>query len=284
MDPPSTDWRAGARPTDFMQGFAKGLAVIEAFDDGEPRLSVADVALRTGLDRATARRCLLTLSTLGYADYDGKFFRLSPRTLRLGQAYSRSASLPAIVQPHLDSLSEETGESASVSILDGPEVVYVARASRKRVMAINLTPGSRLPAYCASMGRVLLASLPPALIKAILTARDRPAHTPRTKTALDDLMDTLARVAAQGYAAIDQELELGLCSLAVPLCNDKGIVVAALNIGAHSMRLSIEQMVERFLPLLLKSQAQLRPVLGNEKSTQDQSPMYALEDRSNGQG
>ncbi len=266
-----------------MQGFAKGLAVIEAFDDGPSRLSVADIALRTGLDRATARRCLLTLSTLGYADYDGKFFCLSPRTLRLGQAYSRSASLPAIVQPHLDTLSEETGESASVSILDGPEIVYVARASRKRVMAINLTPGSRLPAYCASMGRVLLAFLPPALARSILTARDRPAHTPRTQTELDALTELLMRVAMQGYAAVDQELELGLCSLAVPLFNDKGTVVAALNIGAHSMRLSIDTMIERFLPLLLRSQAQLRPVLGAEKPAQDQHPKYTSDARSDGQ-
>jgi len=255
------EWLSDRRPSDVMQGLAKGLAVIEAFQERSVGLSVSDVAERTGLDRATARRCLLTLDALGYADYDGKYFRLAPRTLRLGHAYTRSASLPALVQPLLEELSEQTGESASVSLLDDTEVIYVARASQKRVMAINLTPGSRLPAYCSSMGRVLLAALPPEAARDILERSDRRAHTPHTVTGVDDIMAILAQVAAQGYAGIDQELELGLCSLSVPLLDAGGAVVAAMNVGANSVRTALPAMIERTLPLLLKTQARLKPLL-----------------------
>ncbi len=255
------DWLSDRRPSDVMQGLAKGLAVIEAFQERAVGLSVSDVAARTGLDRATARRCLLTLDALGYAHYDGKYFRLAPRTLRLGHAYYRSASLPATVQPVLEDLSERTGESASVSLLDDTEIIYVARASQKRVMAINLMPGSRLPAYCSSMGRVLLAALPPAKARDILERSDRQAHTPQTVTDVGDLMQVLAAVAGQGYAGIDQELELGLCSLSVPLLDSNGEVVAAMNIGANSVRSALPEMIERYLPLLLKSQERLRPLL-----------------------
>ncbi|GAB4230618.1 MAG: IclR family transcriptional regulator [Kiloniellaceae bacterium] len=255
------DWLSDRRPSDVMQGLAKGLAVIEAFQEGARGLSVSQAAARSGLDRATARRCLLTLHALGYADYDGKYFRLTPRTLRLGHAYYRSASLPATVQPFLEDLSKATGESASVSLLDGAEVIYVARASQTRVMAINLTPGSRLPAYCASMGRVLLAALPPAEARALLERADRPAHTPHTVTDVEDLMRILATVAEQGYAAIDQELELGLCSLSVPLLNGAGEVVAAMNIGANAARSGAADMIERYLPLMRQTQQRLRPLL-----------------------
>lgn len=258
------DWLSDRRPSDVMQGLAKGLAVIEAFQERGAGLAVSQVAERTGLDRATARRCLLTLHALGYADYDGKYFRLAPRTLRLGYAYTRSASLPATVQPFLEELSEATGESASVSLLDGTEVIYVARAAQKRVMAIDLTPGSRLPAYCASMGRVLLAALPPAEARAILARSDRRAHTPRTVTNLDALMRILARVADEGYAAIDQELELGLCSLSVPLLNSRGEVVAAMNVGANAARSALPDVIERCLPLLLRTQERLRPFLDSQ--------------------
>lgn len=255
------DWLAERRPSDVMQGLAKGLAVIEAFQEGTVGLSVSQVAGRTGLDRATARRCLLTLHALGYANYDGKYFRLAPRTLRLGHAYYRSASLPATVQPVLEELSAQTGESASVSLLDATEIIYVARASQTRVMTINLTPGSRLPAYCSSMGRVLLAALPPARARDILERSERRAHTPHTVTSVDALMDLLATVAAQGYAGIDQELELGLCSLSVPLLDTDGEVVAAMNIGANLARSPLPEMIERYLPLMLKCQARLRPLL-----------------------
>lgn len=249
------------RDSDMIGGFAKGLKIIEAFGEAQPRLSIAEAAKQTGLDRATARRCLLTLSQLGYADYDGKYFSLTPRILRLGYAYLSATPLPHIVQPFLDRLSEEVGQSASVSVLDGPDIVYVARASQRRVMSINLMPGSRLPAYCASMGRVLLAALPEAEAKALIEAAPRQAFTPRTKTETADLMAELQRVRAQGHAVIDQELELGLCSIAVPLLGVKGRVVAALNIGAPAAHVPAAEMAERYLGIMQGVAAQLRPLL-----------------------
>jgi IclR family pca regulon transcriptional regulator len=249
------------RETDFIGGFAKGLRVIEAFGETKPRLTISDISKETGLDRATARRCLLTLAELGYAAYDGKFFELTPKILRLGHAYLSATPLPRLVQPYLDQLSEKVGQSASASVLDGTEIVYVARAAQKRVMSINLMPGSRLPAYCASMGRVLLAALPEAEARAILEASDRPANTPFTKTGPDDLMAEFARVRRQGYAVIDQELEIGLCSIAVPLENARGRVVAALNIGAPAALATAGEMVERYLPAMREVQAALRQVL-----------------------
>lgn len=249
------------RETDFIGGFAKGLRVIEAFGEAKPRLTITDVSNDTGLDRATARRCLLTLAELGYAAYDGKFFELTPKILRLGHAYLSATPLPRIVQPYLDQLSENVGQSASVSVLDGAEIVYVARAAQKRVMSINLMPGSRLPAYCASMGRVLLAALPEAEARAIIEASGRRANTPFTKTDPEALMEELSRVRRQGHALIDQELEIGLRSIAVPLENARGRVVAALNIGAPAAHAAAEDMVARYLPEMRAVQAALRPLL-----------------------
>jgi IclR family pca regulon transcriptional regulator len=249
------------RETDFVGGFAKGLAVIAAFGEARPRLTIADVSKETGLDRATARRCLLTLAELGYAAYDGKFFELTPKILRLGHAYLSATPLPRLVQPYLDQLSEKVGQSASVSVLDGVEIVYVARAAQKRVMSINLAPGSRLPAYCASMGRVLLAALPEGEARALVEASDRKANTPYTKAAPEALMEEFVRVRQNGFALIDQELEIGLRSIAVPLENARGRVVAALNIGAPAAHASAQDMVTHYLPAMREVQAALRPVL-----------------------
>ena len=169
-------------PRDTMGGLAKGLAVIETFSADHPRQSIAQVATATGLDRATARRCLLTLAHLGYADYDGKYFTLTPRVLRLGTACLATMPLPNLVQPWLDKLSEALGESSSVSILDGDEIVYLARASQHKIMSIALMPGTRLPAFCTSMGRVLLAALPDPEVARRLHAKLLTARTPLTLT------------------------------------------------------------------------------------------------------
>jgi IclR family transcriptional regulator, pca regulon regulatory protein len=242
---------SGARRVpDRMGGFAKGLAVIEVFDAAHPRLAIAEAARLAGLDRATARRCLLTLAEAGYATYDGKFFELTPRVLRLGHAYLEAAPLPALVQPILEQLSQATGESSSASVLDGAEITYIARASRRRVMSITLTPGSRLPAYCASMGRVLLASLPEARALALLEAGERPALTPLTKITIEALRTELELVRTQGYAVIDQELEMGLRSIAVPIADRAGRTLAAINIGAQASRVTVGEMIERYLPAL----------------------------------
>jgi IclR family pca regulon transcriptional regulator len=249
------------RDTDFVSGFARGLKVIEAFEETHQRLSIAEAAKLTGLDRATVRRSLLTLAELGYADYDGKFFTLTPKILRLGHAYLSTTPLPVLIQPHLDQLSEKAGQSASASVLDGIEIVYIARASQRRVMSINLTPGSRLPAYCASMGRVLLASRPENEARAILERTDLRPNTANTKTDLADLMAELACVRSQGYAIIDQELEIGLCSIAVPVMNDRGQTVAAVNIGAPAAHVPASEMAARYLPMLYETQRALRPLL-----------------------
>ena len=250
------------RETDFIGGLAKGLKVIEAFGETQPRLTITDASKLTGLDRATARRCLLTLAELGYAHYDGKFFSLTPRILRLGHAYLSATPLPHVVQPFLDRLSEEVGQSASVSVLDGTEVVYVARAAQRRVMSINLSPGSRLPAYCASMGRVLLAQLPEEEARALLNQSTLRSFTPKTKTDIDELVEELRTIRAQGFAVIDEELELGLRSIAVPLTDARERTVAALNIGAPAARVAAKEMETQFLAPLRTVALQLRPLLG----------------------
>lgn len=245
---------------DMMGGLAKGLAVIESFTADRPRQSIAEVSAISGLDRATARRCLLTLAELGYADYDGKFFTLTPRVLRLGTACLATMPLPQLVQPTLDKLSEVLEQSASVSILDGAEIVYIARAARRRVMSIGLAPGSRLPAYCTSMGRVLLAALPEDAARAVLNG-PLPARTPMTLTDPDAIMARLAQIRAQGFELIDQEVEIGLRSIAVPLLNARGAVVAAVNIGVAAVQKAPEDLQRAYLPALLQAQASLRPML-----------------------
>lgn len=250
------------RETDFIGGFAKGLKVIEAFGEASPRLTIAEIAKQTGLDRATARRCLLTLSELGYAHYDGKYFELTPRILRLGHSYLSATTLPRLIQPFLDQLSDKVGQSASASVLDGNEIVYVARASQKRVMSINLMAGSRLPAYCASMGRVLLANLSPSEARVILENSQREKLTDRTLTEVPALVAELDNVRSLGFAINDQEIELGLCSIAVPLMDRKGRVVAAINIGAPASVVPADDLALRFHAPMLEVQRSVQPLLG----------------------
>ncbi|HEV7345956.1 MAG TPA: IclR family transcriptional regulator C-terminal domain-containing protein [Devosia sp.] len=249
------------RDGDIINGLAKGLSVIECFDEEHASLSITDVATRTGLERATARRCLLTLVHLGYASHDGKFFRLTPRILNLGHSYLAATPLPRLIQPFLEELSSQINESSSAAVLDNTEILYIARASYRRVMSINLGAGARLPAYCTSMGRILLAALPPAAAREVLNRSQLTAYTEKTKADLPTITTELAVIAAQGFAVIDEELELGLCSIAVPLLNAQGQVVAALNIGAQSARASTSHMIANFLPLMRKVQSEVRPLL-----------------------
>ncbi len=249
------------KTTDHIHSLAKGLRVLECFRADAPRLSISQVAQDTGLDRATARRCLLTLHAEGYADYDGKYFTLTPRVLRLGMGAIASLPLPQIVQPWLDQLTEQIGESVSVSILDGTEIVYLARAAQKRVMSIGLMPGSRLPAHCTSMGRVLLAALPDDQARTILDASDLTPRSPRSLTDPDDIMAEIRKVRDQGYALNDQEIETGLRSLAVPLRDGRGATVAALNTGMAATHADPQQVVEQYLPALRKVQTGLSRVL-----------------------
>ena len=246
---------------DMMGGLAKGLAVIETFRPERQRQSISAVAEASGLDRATARRCLLTLWHLGYADYDGKFFTLTPRVLRLGTACLATMPLPQLVQPLLDELSEEIGESSSVSILDGAEIVYVARAAQRKVMSIALMPGSRLPAYCTSMGRVLLAALPEDEARSRLGPGPLPQRTPLTLTDPEAVMAAIARVRAEGHAVIDQEVEMGLCSIAVPLLSARRVTVAAVNLGLAARGEPVSALGARYLPALKRVQARMQEIL-----------------------
>lgn len=253
--------KATNKSSDIISSLAKGLRVLECFGAEAPKLSITDVSKMTGLDRATSRRCLLTLHAEGYADYDGKFFTLTPRTLRLGMGAISSLPLPQIVQPWLDQLTEQIGQSCSVSILDGTEIVYLARAAQKRVMSIGLMPGSRLPAHCTSMGRILLGALPATEARAIVEASDL---SPRTKFSVTDPEEVMKRIEeahAQGYAIIDQEVEIGLRSIAVPLVDGHGKIVAALNTGMAATQDKAQALVPTYLPRLLKVQSGLRRVL-----------------------
>ncbi|WP_040608947.1 IclR family transcriptional regulator domain-containing protein [Pseudooceanicola batsensis] len=249
------------KPTDHIASLAKGLQVIECFGAETPRLTITDVARRTGLDRATARRCLLTLHRQGYAEFDGKFFTATPRILRLGMGALAALPLPQLVQPWLDQLSERIGESTSVSILDETEIVYLARAAQRRVMSIGLMPGSRLPAHCTSMGRVLLAARPEAEAAALVRRSDLSPRTAYSLTDPDEIMERVHRVRRDGYAVIDQEVEIGLRSIAVPLLDVHGEVVAALNIGLAATQASAGELVDRFHGSLVRVQAGLRRVL-----------------------
>lgn len=246
---------------DIMAGLAKGLSVIETFTADRPRQSISQAAEACGLDRATTRRCLLTLAHEGYADYDGKFFTLTPRVLRLGTACLATMPLPQIVQPQLDRLSGEIGESTSVSVLDGADIVYVARAAQRKVMSVTLMPGSRLPAYCTSMGRVLLAALPEAQARILLGSDPLPARTAQSLTDPERILQELAVVRRQGHALVDQEVEAGLQSLAVPILTARGKVVAALNVGLAAAGIPARDRLLPFLPKLLGVQAALRGVL-----------------------
>ena len=246
---------------DFILGLKKGLAVIECFDDEHERLTCSDVSAKTGLSRAAARRCLLTLHKLGYAHYDGKRFMLAPRVLRLGYAYLLSASLPQLFQPFLEHLSERNQASCSAAILEGDEIVYVARAATKRIMPMGLCIGTRLPAYCTSMGRVLLASLGQEEAMARLNRMERRRLTPWTCTDLDRIGAILGEIRRTGYCIVSQELEVGLISISVPVFNNAGETVAAVNIASASSRMTVEDMAPNFLAALLETQKNLRPLI-----------------------
>lgn len=242
-------WPAGSDA--FVEAFAKGLAVIGAFGDSAGALSMAELSKRTGLPRAGVRRLLLTLVTLGLAvERDGRF-ALTPRMLRLGYAYLSSLTLREIAQPAIETMARECDEIVAVSVLDGDELTYIARAEPSSVLRRSLTVGSRLPAFCTSMGRVLLAGLTEEQAQALLTRAGRPAFTRHTITDVKALMRDIAKTRAQGWAFVSEELELGACGIAAPIRDAYGRTVAALNISTNLGRHAEKPFVKRFKPLLL---------------------------------
>ncbi|MFX1674281.1 IclR family transcriptional regulator [Paraburkholderia sp. A2WS-5] len=231
----------------YVQSFARGLSVIRAFNAERPEQTLTDVAAATGLTRAGARRILLTLQTLGYVEAEGRLFRLTPKILDLGFAYLTSMPFWNLAEPVMEQLSAEVHESCSAAVLDRTEIVYVLRVPTHKIMTINLSIGSRLPAYCTSMGRVLLSALDEPTLDATLGATPLYAHTPRTVTDKDELKRIIAQVRQQGWSIIDQELEGGLISIAAPIRNRQGRVIAAMNISGNAQRTSAKQMVKAFL-------------------------------------
>ncbi|MEU8205988.1 IclR family transcriptional regulator [Streptosporangium sp. NPDC049046] len=245
------------RGSEHVQSLARGLSVIKAFSATSPELTLSEVARATGLTRAAARRFLLTLVNLGYVRTDGRLFALSPRVLDLGYAYLSGLSLPEVAEPHLERLVAEVRESASVAVLDGEDVVYVARVATSRIMRVTINIGTRFPAHCTSMGRVLLAWLPPDDLDAYLGRVEFHRFTPNTITSPAALRTELEKVRAQGWAMVDQELEEGLRSIAVPVRERSGRVSAAINISSHASRTTPESARRDLLPPLLATAARV---------------------------
>jgi IclR family transcriptional regulator, pca regulon regulatory protein len=232
----------------FMTSLARGLIVIQAFTQQFPQMTISQLSVKTGLSRAAVRRCLYTLTKLGFAGAeDGSRYSLRPRMLTLSHTYTTSNTLATAAQPILERMSAALHESFSVATLDGEDIVYIARTQVSRVMAVDLHIGSRLPAYCTSMGRVLLAYLPTEQLEQYLAKATLTPHTTRTITTVEKLRLALRNVRRNGYALVDQEYEVGLRSLAVPVYAASGRVVATLNLSGNAPRLSVLEMQSRYL-------------------------------------
>lgn len=242
----------------FMTSLARGLAVINAFQERKRHLTIAQISHRTEIPRAAVRRCLYTLSQLGFVTSDGRTYSLLPKVLTLGHAYLSSTPLAVTAQPILDRLSEQLHEACSMATLQGEEILYLARsATPQRLISVDLSVGSRLPAYCTSMGRILLAGLDDFALEDYLEHAELQVKTSRTVATVEGLKASIAEIRQQGWVVIDQELEVGLRSLAVPLKDSSGKVLAALNVGTHASRVSRQELENRFLPVLLAASEEL---------------------------
>ncbi len=247
----------------FMTSLARGLIVIQAFTQQNPQMTISQLSVKTGLSRAAVRRCLYTLTKLGFAGAeDGQRYSLRPRMLTLSHTYTTSSNLSTAAQPIIERLSAAYRESFSVATLDGDEIVYIARTQvPTRVMAVDLHIGSRLPAYCTSMGRVLLAYLPPEQLETYLARAVLTPHTTRTITTAEKLRLALRNVRRLGYAIVDQELEVGLRSLAVPVHAPNGRVVATVNLSGNAPRMPVFDMQTHFLSPLRNAATELSSFL-----------------------
>lgn len=248
--------RNGERPAYFVQSLERGLKIIKAFDETRPQMTSTEVSKATGLDRAATRRFLLTLVDLGYMVTDGRLYALRPRILELGYAYLSSLSLPDVALPHMEQLVTEIHESCSLGVLDGDEVVFVARVPTKRLMSVPIMVGSRFPAYPTSMGRVLLAGQSEERLDAYLSSVRLESHTRRTVTDPAKLRSLITRVRTQGWAIVDQEYDEGTRSVAMPVRDSTGRVVAAINVSMLSGRGTAQSMRD-FLPVIERAVAQI---------------------------
>ena len=245
---------APPRDPAFVQSLERGLAVIRALGEPDPQ-TLSDVARTAGLTRAAARRFLITLDSLGYVEQTHGRFSLTPVVLELGHAYLTSLGLPEIAQPHLERLVRQVEESSSVSILDGTDILYVARVHTRRIMTVTIQVGTRFPAWATSMGRVLIADMSAADRKSILGQSKLEKFTPTTIGTLKALEAELDKVAKQGYAIVDQELEAGLRSVAAPIRNSRGKVVAAVNLSVPAATTSVAEIRKRLLDPLATTAA-----------------------------
>lgn len=245
----------------YVAAIERGLSVMRAFHDQSDRMTLSDVARLVSLPRATARRCLLTLRALGYVESQGRYFSLSPQVLTLAQAYLSSSPLPRVAQSSLERVSEKLGESCSLSLLHGDEVIYVARSTRKRIGSLHRDVGAHLPAHCTSMGRVLLAALSDSDLDAYFAIARLESFTRRTVTDESELRKHIDKARSRGFCVVDQELEPELRSIAIPVQNAPGRVIAALNVSAQASHTKKKQMVDQFLPVLRDAAREMRPLL-----------------------
>lgn len=246
---------------DFVGAIAKCMAVIEAFDASSQRMTLSEVARKTGLTRPTARRYLLSLTRLKYAETDGKQFSLTHRVLRLGYAFLSSSPLPKSFQPVLDRLAETTREAASLSTIDGAEIIFLAGSVAPRLMAATINVGLRLPAYCTASGRVLLAGLPDSALESLLKTATLKRRTPKSKTGVRELLQEMRKVRKYGYAINDEEQEIGIRSIAVPVAVPQLQMGLAMSVSVHAGRLSVAEMIGQILPKLQAGKLALEKML-----------------------
>lgn len=249
--------------SESVRAFERGLRVIRSFGTGRPELTLTEVAQAAELNRATARRLLLTLEELGYARRVRDRWSLTPQVLELGYAYLSTFAIPDIALPYLEDLSAEVRESTSIGVLDGTEVTYVGRVPAHRIMSVSIGLGTRFPAYRTSLGRALMAHLPDEEVGELWERSDRSAPTPHTVTELDELLARLAEVRRRGFALVDQELEVGVRSISAPLHDAAGRTVAAVNIGTHASRTSLRELRATFVPALLRTAAAIDRALAH---------------------
>ena len=245
----------------YVESLARGLAVMRAFREQSDRLTLSDVARITGLSRAAVRRSLLTLEALGYAESNGRYFSLSPQVLTLAQAYLSSSPVPRVAQSFLEKVSEQLGQSCSLSILHHDEVIYIARSARKRIGSLHRDVGTHMPAHCTSMGRVLLAALSDKELDTFLATAKLESHTRYTITDSVELRAVIEKVKRSNHCLVDQEFEIDLRTLAIPIQNASGRVIAAMNIAARASETGKKQMLDEFLPVMRDAAANMRPLL-----------------------
>jgi len=258
---PPGEFAAQAGNPDFVLSLARGLRVIESFEGHRDGRSIVEISHSTGLSRASIRRILLTLELLGYVERSRQVHRLKTQVLRLGFSFLSSSSVVEAARPVLERITEQLHESSSMSMLDGGQIVYVARSAASRVLAAGLSVGSRLPAYCTSMGRVLLAALPDAELETYLRGLKPRANTPKTIIRIPQLKKAILAARRDGYAIVDQELEAGLRSIAVPVSTRSNQIVAAINVGTHVSRVDRATLLNRCLPALEEGARALRDIL-----------------------